>query len=70
VLLGTKRIRITLEDVNYRRNQATKAEEIQAWYSKEYEVLPRWYKSFGQFIRILQGKRGWRSQSGKSNPQL
>jgi predicted HAD superfamily hydrolase len=70
VLLGTKRIRIILEDVNYRRSQATKAEEIQAWYSKEYEVLPRWYKSFGQFIRILQGKRGWRSQPAKSNPQL
>jgi predicted HAD superfamily hydrolase len=51
ILRGTKRIRIVLEDVGYVRNQATKAEEIQAWYNKEYEVLPRWYKKLGEFIR-------------------
>lgn len=51
ILRGTKRIRIVLEDVGYVRNRATKAEEIQAWYDKEYEVLPRWYKKLGEFIR-------------------
>lgn len=51
ILRGTKRIRVVLEDVGYARNQATKAEEIQAWYNKEYEVLPRWYKKLGDFIR-------------------
>jgi hypothetical protein len=51
ILRGTKRVRIVLEDVGYVRNQPTKAEEIQAWYDKEYEVLPRWYKKLGEFIR-------------------
>ncbi|HWB90208.1 MAG TPA: rhamnan synthesis F family protein [Puia sp.] len=63
VLFGTKRIRIVLEDVNYVPNRPTKAEEIQAWYDKEYEVLPGWYKRFGQFIRLLMGRRSWKSQT-------
>ncbi|HEX3933584.1 MAG TPA: hypothetical protein VHW43_02825, partial [Puia sp.] len=68
VVRGTKRIRIGLEDVGYVRNQSTKADEIQAWYDKEYEVLPRWYKKFGQFLRILQGKRGWTNGTDQSTP--
>lgn len=60
---GTKRIRISLEDVGYIPTRATKAEEIQAWYDKEYEVLPRWYKRFGQFIRLLMGRRTWHSRT-------
>ena len=62
MLCGTKRIRIVLEDIDYGRRPQTKADEIQAWYDKEYEVLPRWFKRIGQLIRILMGKRGWRSQ--------
>ncbi|HVS96779.1 MAG TPA: rhamnan synthesis F family protein [Puia sp.] len=51
ILRGTKRVRIVLEDVGYVRNQPTKAEEIQAWYEKEYEILPKWYKKFGEILR-------------------
>ncbi|HLI93600.1 MAG TPA: hypothetical protein VKU83_08325, partial [Puia sp.] len=66
VIRGTKRIRLLLEDVNYVPAAGTKADEIQGWYDKEYEVLPRWYKSFGQLIRILMGKRGWSGAKNKT----
>ena len=51
ILQGTKRVRIVLEDVGYVRSRPTKAEEIQAWYDKEYEILPKWYKRFGELLR-------------------
>jgi len=31
--------------------------EINSWYQKEYEVLPKWYKRFGHVIKVLSGKR-------------
>lgn len=68
ILRGTKRIRIVLEDVGYVVNRASKADEIQSWYNKEYEVLPRWYKRFGQFLRILLGRRGWTNKNDQSTP--
>ncbi|HET6255800.1 MAG TPA: HAD-IA family hydrolase [Puia sp.] len=67
ILKGKKRLRIVLEDVGYVRERATKAQEIQAWYDKEYEVLPRWYKRFGQFVRIAMGKRTWRTTTQSPN---
>lgn len=27
------------------------------WYHNEYEVLPLWYKRFGQVIKVIMGKR-------------
>lgn len=32
-------------------------EEILQWYTKEYEVLPLWYKRFGHVIKMLTGKK-------------
>lgn len=34
-----------------------RAQEILEWYKKEYEVLPMWYKRFGQIVKVLLGKR-------------
>jgi hypothetical protein len=35
----------------------TSREEILQWYTKEYEVLPLWYKRFGHVIKIAMGKK-------------
>ncbi|HEY0434266.1 MAG TPA: hypothetical protein VGC95_10365 [Chitinophagaceae bacterium] len=31
------------------------------WYHREYEVLPLWYKRFGHIIKVITGKRTFRS---------
>lgn len=31
------------------------------WYYYEYEILPLWYKRFGHVIKVLQGKRSFKS---------
>ena len=58
VARGSKKMRIVLEDKNASTGGfKSKAEEIQAWYDKEYEVLPGWFKKFGHMIKILAGKK-------------
>jgi hypothetical protein len=37
------------------------AREIQDFYTKEYEILPLWYKRFGHILKVLAGKRTFRS---------
>lgn len=34
---------------------------ILEWYKKEYEVLPKWYKRFGHIIKVITGKRTFKS---------
>ena len=41
--------------------EQNRANEILEWYKKEYEVLPMWYKRFGQLIKVFKGKRTFRS---------
>jgi hypothetical protein len=36
-------------------------EQLFKWYHNEYEVLPLWYKRFGHIIKVLMGKRSFRS---------
>lgn len=31
------------------------------WYHKEYEVLPLWYKRFGHIVKVMKGKRSFRT---------
>lgn len=31
------------------------------WYKYEYEILPLWYKQFGHILKVLMGKRTFRS---------
>lgn len=31
------------------------------WYHKEYEILPLWYKRFGHILKVLLGKRTFKS---------
>lgn len=40
------------------RNQVV---EIVSFYNNEYEILPTWYKRFGHIIKVLMGKRTFRS---------
>jgi hypothetical protein len=61
LLKGTKRLKLVLEDIGYVRAQPSKADEIQAWYNKEYEVLPHWYKRFGHFVKHAMPRRAERN---------
>lgn len=36
-------------------------ENLFKWYHNEYEVLPLWYKRFGHIIKVIMGKRSFRS---------
>lgn len=35
--------------------------DVVNWYHKEYEILPTWYKRFGHIIKVMMGKRSFRS---------
>jgi hypothetical protein len=37
------------------------ANKINEFYHNEYEILPLWYKKLGQVIKVLTGKRAFRS---------
>lgn len=36
-------------------------EQLFKWYHNEYEVLPLWYKRFGHILKVLMGKRTFKS---------
>ncbi|MET0299930.1 MAG: hypothetical protein ABW036_09215 [Flavitalea sp.] len=36
-------------------------ENLFKWYHNEYEVLPLWYKRFGHILKVILGKRSFRS---------
>lgn len=42
-------------------SEANEVEHILQFYHREYESLPLWYKRFGHVIKVLTGKRDWRS---------
>jgi hypothetical protein len=35
--------------------------ELQDYYNNEYEILPKWYKRFGHLLKVVTGKRSFRS---------
>ncbi|HTL08670.1 MAG TPA: hypothetical protein VL307_10450, partial [Chitinophagaceae bacterium] len=37
------------------------AKELQDYYNNEYEILPTWFKRLGQIIKVIMGKRRFRS---------
>ena len=37
------------------------ARELQDYYTREYEILPLWYKRLGHVLKVLSGKRTFRS---------
>lgn len=39
----------------------TQATHLQNYYTNEYEVLPSWYKRFGHLLKVVMGKRSFRS---------
>jgi hypothetical protein len=40
----------------------TKSDQVIAdWYLNQYEVLPLWFKRTGHIVKVLYGKRSWRS---------
>ena len=42
-----------------------RADELLAWYHKEYEALPLWYKRFGHIVKVFTGKRTFKSLFNK-----
>ena len=42
-----------------RSDHSTK--ELQKYYDHEYEILPAWYKRFGHILKVITGKRTFRS---------
>lgn len=45
---GNKRIRIQLTEKGAKENYKETPEDISQWYHIQYEVLPKWYKRFGE----------------------
>ncbi len=39
----------------------SQAKELQEYYNKEYEILPKWYKQLGHIVKVIMGKRTFRS---------
>lgn len=35
--------------------------EVNDWYNEQYELLPLWYKRFGHIIKVVSGKRSFKS---------
>ncbi|MGZ5219640.1 MAG: hypothetical protein ACXWC7_06165, partial [Chitinophagaceae bacterium] len=35
--------------------------DVLNWYRREYEILPLWYKRVGHIIKVVMGKRRFRS---------
>jgi hypothetical protein len=35
--------------------------ELISFYKNEYEILPKWYKQFGHIIKVIMGKRTFKS---------
>jgi len=42
-------------------NKHDEVNYILKFYKNEYEILPLWYKRFGHIIKVIQGKRSFRS---------
>ena len=42
-------------------HEKNRANELLAWYHREYEALPIWYKRFGHIIKVFTGKRTFKS---------
>lgn len=50
-----------IDNSNVNNSQHQDANKIREWYEKEYEVLPIWYKRFGHIIKVVTGKRKFKS---------
>jgi hypothetical protein len=53
--INEKNIRFYLSSQKEERTNGLK------WYYYEYEILPTWYKQFGHIIKVIMGKRSFRS---------
>jgi hypothetical protein len=57
----------TLTELDHQRQYVTilrsehATKELQDYYTREYEILPLWYKRFGHILKVLTGKRTFRS---------
>ncbi len=73
ILLKTKtpalevKLRQNTEDLENQKKYLTVVKQqdevikINNFYHNEYEILPSWYKKIGHIIKVLQGKRSFRS---------
>ncbi|HKO82395.1 MAG TPA: hypothetical protein VJU78_18425 [Chitinophagaceae bacterium] len=62
-----KKIAFTETELNHQKqyNDILRSEhstkELQRYYDQEYEILPKWYKRFGHILKVITGKRTFRS---------
>ena len=49
------------QDYNALLRSGHSTRELQDYYNNEYEVLPTWYKRFGHILKVITGKRTFRS---------
>ncbi|MEO5683254.1 MAG: hypothetical protein ABIQ88_11475 [Chitinophagaceae bacterium] len=45
--------------------EQNRANETLTWYKKEYEILPGWYKKGGQLLKVITGRRTFKSLFNK-----
>lgn len=62
-----RKIAFTETELNHQKqyNDILRSEhstkELQKYYDHEYEILPKWYKRFGHVLKVMTGKRTFRS---------
>lgn len=66
IVLQTNNNAITSELDNNKKHleimrSGHEAKILQHYYNTEYEMLPLWYKQFGHIIKVMMGKRSFRS---------
>ncbi len=60
--LWKKRVAVYQEFLSLSKKvQEAEYYEVLNWYKREYEILPLWYKQFGHIIKVIMGKRSFRS---------
>jgi hypothetical protein len=55
-----------MEELLELSNKHDEVNYILRFYRNEYEILPLWYKQLGHIIKVIQGKRAFRSLFDKS----
>jgi hypothetical protein len=61
-LLWQERAKLYLSFISLgKKVRETEYHDLRQWYHNEYEVLPLWFKRLGHIIKVLIGKRTFRS---------
>lgn len=59
ILILLTHFKVDVFDINTQNQK--EVQRIKEWYNNEYEVLPIWYKRIGHVIKVMTGKRDFKS---------